>query len=195
MRRVSVFADVIEVEPIIRIQATIVFHAADVALDPRAKGRRAMGAIQINAVGERLEMNVILTASLVEAKKEHDGDLQKRGQQKRPFGKHPRLAEEIAGHPFFVAEHAVPKNPDHFSAVQSFFHREHGVCCAGRDDAFTNLRTEAVKHGVQVGGCGFMHDHGDRELLIEEAVPTKDFKAPDGSPGTGSFIVWNAAVR
>src|SRR5512132_763840 len=85
VRGAIVIGRVIKIEPVVRIEAAIMFQAADVLLDPGTQGFRPLGAIQMDALRQRLKVNVILPPPLVEAKKQDDGHLQESGQQKRSF--------------------------------------------------------------------------------------------------------------
>jgi hypothetical protein len=83
------------------------FQATDVSLDPGAKRFRSAGVIHMNAVRQGLEIQVVLTTSLVQTEKQHDGNLEQRSEQEWPFRKHPWRTQELAGHAFFVIEQAV----------------------------------------------------------------------------------------
>ena len=83
------------------------FQAADVPLDPGTKRLRPLGAIHMDIVGQRLKMNVILSAPLVETEKQNDRNVQESSQQKRSLRKHSRLAEEVACHSLFITEDAI----------------------------------------------------------------------------------------
>src|SRR5258708_11638217 len=116
---------VIEVEPVVRRQPAMVLEAPRVALDPRPHGGFAVAALERDALGERLEPDLIVPAAAVQAEKQdHRGFDHPRAHQ-RAERKARRAAAEIAAHRAVVFPDAVAPDPDDLPPRAAFVPSQH----------------------------------------------------------------------
>src|SRR6266513_664439 len=112
----------IEIEPIVRRKPGVILETIDITLRPMLDVFGVAVAIQDYFLGESLEINFVVVASMIEAKKQDDGTMHHGGNENGADWKGCRCAEELTLRGLPVARRPVTQRSNEKAGVQALLY-------------------------------------------------------------------------
>ena len=176
---------IVEVEPVERFEADVLFQHVHIALHPLLHLLLAPFPAQLDPVGELLQEHVIAVAPPVQPKKQDHRHLAGMGQQNRAGRKDRLLAQEgAAGDPLIFAG-PVPQHADEIPRLEAVMHSQGSRGVAQFDHHFGKIGIERVEHAgdglvVALAHQNFQgepnpeHSNGPQHLVTPQMRPQDD---------------------
>ena len=164
--RIGIGPEIIEVEPVVRRQATVILQALRVAQRTRANQRTALATLDLRHFREALEVEVVTVAAAVDRDHQDHGPPGQRRDAKRRRRQRGGRSEKRDAHRSRIVKAAIAEHANPLPSLYPVLHLHHRIDRPHADHGAVQARIDRLGERVYVPAAVLEHHHADVEVVL-----------------------------